>query len=179
MTAVPYASHPAGSLELFPSNAEWRLHRQGEAAIILNQALADCIDLGLQCRQSYRTLPRSDVLGLRPLVARIAQELDAFADQIGERLLTVGASPEGTVRAVAFRSRLATYDLRRRSPGDLVDAFSHAMAQFIRTTRSGAQDVAELGDRESCAVLESLARIIETRLTLLEATVSGAPWLGR
>lgn len=178
MTAMPYANHAAEIAELFPSGEDWLLHRRGEIAITLNQGLADCIDLGLQCRQSYRMFPQSDALGVRRLVAQIARELDAFADQIGERVLAIGGNPEGTVRAVAFRSQLATYDLRARSPDDLVDALSHAIAQFVRTTRTGAHDVAGLSDRDSCAVLECVARIMETRLNLLEATVDGIAWLG-
>src|SRR3954453_15391742 len=164
MTALALIVPAEHDGELFPSSEEWLNHRRGEAAVILNQGLADCIDLGLQCRQTYRSLPHDDALGVRRFAAQVARELDAFADQIGDRVLIMGGSPEGTVRAVAFRSQLATYDLRARTPDDLVEALAHAIAQFVRSARSGVRDVAELGDRDSAAVLECVARIMETRL---------------
>ena len=178
MTALPFADEEDVEVELFPSAEDLCRHRLGEAGAILNQGLADCIDLGLQCRQSYRSLPRDDAFGVRDLAAQIASELDACADQIGERLLVVGGVPEGTVRAVAFRSQLMAFDLSARSPDDLAELLAQGIAQFVRTVRAGTLDIAERGDAESARVFERIARIMETRWTLLEATLGGVPWPG-
>src|SRR5260370_23802157 len=86
---------------------EW----QARWIAILNRRLADIIDLQLQSRQAYWNVKGSTFLDLRKLFDQLAEEVEAYANLIAERIVQLGGKAEGTVSVVAGRSALDGHSL--------------------------------------------------------------------
>lgn len=52
---------------------------------LLNQQLADAVDLGLQAKQAHWNVKGPHFIGLHELFDKVAEELEEFTDGIAER----------------------------------------------------------------------------------------------
>src|SRR5712672_4062145 len=78
---------------------------------VLNQQLADVIDLGLQTKQAHWNVKGPHFIGLHELFDKAAEELEEFTDDIAERAVELGGVAQGTIQTVSDDSRLAAYPL--------------------------------------------------------------------
>src|SRR5260370_26974518 len=78
---------------------------------LLNQQLADALDLGLQAKQAHWNVKGPHFIGLHELFDKIAEELEELTDEIAERAVELGGVALGTVHIVTKQSRLAAYPL--------------------------------------------------------------------
>src|SRR5215471_13081055 len=78
---------------------------------IVNQRLADIIDLQTQLKQAHWNVKGPHFIGLHELFDKIAEEVESYVDLIAERIVQLGGIAEGTVRVAAARSRLDEYPL--------------------------------------------------------------------
>src|SRR5215831_5918671 len=78
---------------------------------LLNQRLADIIDLQLQLKQAHWNVKGPHFIGLHELFDKIFEEIQEYVDLIAERLVQLGGIAEGTVRVASSRSRLDEYPL--------------------------------------------------------------------
>src|SRR6478735_3729966 len=72
-----------------------------EAIALLNQRLADCIDLQTQCKQAHWNVKGPQFIALHKLFDEVNEEVEDYIDLIAERIVQLGGVAEGTVRAVA------------------------------------------------------------------------------
>ena len=72
---------------------------------LLNQLLADCIDLQTQCKQAHWNVKGPSFIALHKLFDEINEAVEEYVDLLAERIVQVGGTAEGTARAVAARSR--------------------------------------------------------------------------
>jgi len=79
---------------------------------MLNQSLADILDLGLQAKQAHWNVKGPHFMGLHELFDKVAEELAEFTDEIAERAVELGGVALGTVQTVAKTSRLPAYPER-------------------------------------------------------------------
>src|SRR2546428_14091898 len=80
---------------------------------LLNEHLADVLDLGLQAKQAHWNVKGPNFIGLHELFDKVAEELEEFTDDIAERAVELGGGAHGTIQGVSKHSRLA------RSPLEL------------------------------------------------------------
>src|SRR6266700_5325946 len=78
---------------------------------LLNQHLADVLDLGLQAKQAHWNVKGPDFIGLHELFDKVAEQLEEFTDDIAERAVELGGTALGTVQIVSKQSRLPAYPL--------------------------------------------------------------------
>src|SRR5271167_3779805 len=107
---------------------------RGKVVALLNQALADILDLGLQTKQAHWNVKGPHFIGLHELFDRAAEELEEFIDSIAERAVELGGVALGTIQIVAKHSRLPAYPLDQASGKGHVAALSRALAAFGATT---------------------------------------------
>src|SRR5262245_31259692 len=86
---------------------------------LLNQQLADALDLGLQTKQAHWNVKGPHFIGLHQLFDKVAEELEEFTDDIAERAVELGGLASGTIQALSMNSRLPAYPL------DLTDGLGH------------------------------------------------------
>ena len=140
-----------------------------EAITLLNQQLADALDLHLQAKQAHWNVKGPNFIALHELFDEVEEELEEHADDIAERAVTLGGTAFGTVRTAATRSRLAEYPLHIHLGAEHVAALSAALAQFARSTRAAIDFAAELGDADTADLFTGVSRSVDKLLWKVEA----------
>src|SRR5215207_5393944 len=97
---------------------------------LLNQQLADAVDLGLQSKQAHWNVKGSHFIGLHELFDKAAKEIEEFTDNIAERAVELGGVALGTVQVVGKSSRLPAYSLTISSGKEHIFELSTAIARF-------------------------------------------------
>src|SRR5271169_822273 len=103
---------------------------RGEMIKLLNQHLADILDLGLQVKQAHWNVKGHHFIGLHELFDKVAEELEEFTDDIAERAVELGGIALGTIQVVSKQSRLKAYPLGLVSGREHISALSGALAKF-------------------------------------------------
>lgn len=135
----------------------------------LNQTLADALDLELQARQAHWNVKGPSFIALHELFARLSRELNGFADDLAERIATLGGVAVGTIHIVAKESRLPRYSNELATGRGHLEALSGSVACFARTAREAVGNVDEAGDVTTADLFTQISRGTDKLLWLLEA----------
>ena len=146
---------------------------RSEAVALLNQRLADCIDLQTQCKQAHWNVKGPSFIALHKLFDEVNEDVEEYVDLIAERVVQLGGIAEGTVGIVAKRSSLIDYPLALSSGSEHVAALSDALAMFGRTARVGIEEMNELEDADSADILTEISRGVDKWLWFVEAHQQG------
>jgi starvation-inducible DNA-binding protein len=136
---------------------------------ILNQSLADAIDLKSQAKQAHWNVKGPNFIALHELFDRVATELDTHVDDIAERITTLGGTAMGTVRIAAKQSSLAEYPHEITDGSAHVDALSTALSEFGKKVRSNIDETDEIGDKDTADLYTGISRSIDKLLWFVEA----------
>src|SRR5436190_20781854 len=107
-----------------------------ELIALINQRLADAIDLQVQLKQAHWNVKGPNFIGLHELFDKIAEEVESYVDTIAERIVQLGGVAEGTVRIAACRSRLEEYPLTIANGMAHVEAVAKALSTFGHDARN-------------------------------------------
>jgi len=136
---------------------------------LLNQRLAEAIDLQTQCKQAHWNVKGPAFIALHKLFDDVNEDVEEYVDLIAERVVQLGGIAEGTVGAVEERSTLPDYPLALSNGGEHVAALSDALAAFGRTMRIGIEEMNELEDAGSADTLTEISRGVDKWLWFVEA----------
>jgi starvation-inducible DNA-binding protein len=167
----------AKSKRLFSTKNDLPETARSQIVDLLNQRLADCIDLQTQCKQAHWNVKGRSFIGLHKLFDEINNDLEEYVDLLAERVVQLGGVAEGTARAVAERSTLSDYPAYLTTGESHVDALSSALAQFGAGARKAIGQVDELADDDSADILTEISRGIDKWLWFVEAHQQGDPAL--
>src|SRR5256886_8181065 len=159
---------------LYPTKNDLPEASRAEAVALLNQRLADCIDLEPQCKQAHWNVKGPTFIALHKLFDEIAGDVQEYADLLAERVVQLGGIAEGTVGVVAERSTLVDYPLALSTGAEHVAALSDALAMFARTARLGIEEMNDLQDAGSADILTEISRGVDKWLWFVEAHQQGA-----
>ncbi|WP_293895144.1 DNA starvation/stationary phase protection protein Dps [Flavobacterium sp.] len=140
-----------------------------EVAALLQDRLADCIDLKLQAKQAHWNVKGPNFIALHELFDEIAEETEAYVDLIAERIVQFGGVAEGTVRAVAARSSMPEYPLATIHWHKHVEELSHALAYFGELARQAIERATKLADADTADIFTEISRGIDKYLWMVEA----------
>jgi starvation-inducible DNA-binding protein len=154
---------------LFPTKNDLPAETRARVADLLNQRLADCIDLQTQCKQAHWNVKGPGFIGLHKLFDEINEAVEEYVDLLAERAVQLGGVAEGTARCAAERSSLSEYPLEISNGMEHVDALSTALATFGRATRKSIDEMEELGDADTMDMLTDISRGIDKWLWFVEA----------
>ena len=98
---------------------------------LLNEHLADAVDLQLQAKQAHWNIKGPNFVGLHELFDGSAQASD-YSDLIAERAVALGGVARGTLQAVSGQSKLREYPLDAGDWRAHVHAMQDALATFGR-----------------------------------------------
>jgi starvation-inducible DNA-binding protein len=144
-----------------------------EVISLLNQRLAACIDLQLQCKQAHWNVKGPTFIALHKLFDDITSDVSGYSDLLAERVVQLGGIAEGTAGVVTTRSTLTDYPLAIATGAEHVAALSDALAQFGRTARVGIEEMNELEDAGSADILTEISRGVDKWLWFVEAHQQG------
>jgi len=85
--------------------------RRSELNALMNQRLADAVDLQTQMKQAHWNVKGPSFIGLHELFDKVDEAVESYVDMIAERIVQLGGIAEGTARVAAARSRRDEYPL--------------------------------------------------------------------
>ena len=154
---------------LLPTKNDIPAESRQEAVSLLNQRLADAIDLQTQCKQAHWNVKGPAFIALHKLFDEVNAAVEEYVDLLAERVVQLGGIAIGTARSVAQRSTLLDYPLSLTSGEEHVAALSDALAQFSRSARIGIAEMDELEDAASADIFTEIARGVDKWLWFVEA----------
>ena len=140
-----------------------------KVADLLNERLADAIDLGTQTKHAHWNVKGPNFIALHELFDKIAENVEDHIDEIAERITALGGTAFGTLAAAARATSLAQY------PEDITEGPAHvaalatALASFGKNVRTGIDQTGKLGDADSADLLTGISRDVDKYLWFLEA----------
>jgi starvation-inducible DNA-binding protein len=145
------------------------LKTRTKVTALLNARLADAIDLQLQAKQAHWNVKGPQFVALHELFDRLAGETAVYVDDMAERITALGGIAEGTVQAVAGRSRLDAYPLDIGEGRAHLDALAAAYARYARAVRKAIDEAGKAGDADTSDLFTGISRGVDKALWLLEA----------
>ena len=142
---------------------------RGKMIELLNQQLADVLDLGLQAKQAHWNVKGPHFIGLHELFDKVAEEMEEYIDAIAERAVELGGVAQGTAQVIVKSSRLAVYPLDLTSGKEHVTALSSALAKFGASTRAAIDAAGKDGDADTADLFTEVSRGVDKLLWFVEA----------
>jgi starvation-inducible DNA-binding protein len=143
--------------------------RRVELNMLMNQRLADAVDLQLQLKQAHWNVKGPHFIGLHELFDDIEKTVEVYVDLIAERIVQLGGVAEGTARVAAKRSRLEEYPLDIADGKSHIEAVARALSAFGHDARSTISEADDLGDADTADIFTEVSRGIDKWLWMVEA----------
>ena len=160
---------PAG--KLYQTENDIPARQRAELNALMNQRLADAVDLQGQLKQAHWNVKGPSFIGLHELFDKVYKAVAEYVDSIAERIVQLGGIAEGTVRVAAERSVLDEYPLVLSEGLGHVHAVAHALATFGREARHTILVADKLGDADTADLFTEISRGIDEWLWFVEAHV--------
>jgi len=154
---------------MFTTRIDLDPHAREQLVALLNQQLADTLDLYSQTKQAHWNVKDVQFYQLHELFDELASQLHEYIDTIAERATTLGGLAMGTMRIAARNSRLDEY------PSDAVDSLEHVealatrFASYAATTRAAIDQALRLDDQSTADLFTEISRSMDKSLWFLEA----------
>lgn len=138
-------------------------------ADLLNQQLADTVDLYTQVKQAHWNVKGAHFIALHELFDKLAEDLEGPVDDMAERITALGGVARGTARIAAQDSRLAEFPHGRVSGLDAVALLADRYAALGATTRAAIETAGKQGDADTSDLFTGISRGLDKALWFLEA----------
>jgi starvation-inducible DNA-binding protein len=143
--------------------------RRTELTALMNQRLADAVDLQMQMKQAHWNVKGPSFIGLHELFDKVARSVEGYVDQIAERIVQLGGIAEGTVRLAASRTRLPEYPLEIAEGMAHVEGVARALSTFGKEARATIDEANALDDADTADLFTEISRGIDQWLWFIEA----------
>jgi starvation-inducible DNA-binding protein len=146
-----------------------------EASVgVLNAALADAVDLTNGVRMAHWTVRGPHFAALHALFETFYGQLGEATDDIAERVVQLGGTPDGSTQLVGEKTRLAPYPAALRDGMEHVKALADRYGALAATVRAGIDTTDEAGDADTADLLTGFSRPLDKALWMLEAHLESA-----
>ncbi len=136
---------------------------------LLNDRLADLINLMLQCKQAHWNVKGPHFIALHELFDEQAGLIEEHVDTVAERVTALGGTAEGTVALISKKSKLADYPVDIVTGPQHVNALASAFAETGKLVREAIDKADELGDADAADIFTAASRELDKQLWFLEA----------
>jgi starvation-inducible DNA-binding protein len=140
-----------------------------EMVSLLNDALADTIDLFNQVKQAHWNVKGMSFIALHELFDDVAEHVEEWSDDIAERAVAMGGQAEGTSQVVAKRTTLPAYDVSLSDGFDHVQAIGTALATYGGMVRAAIDKADKAGDKDTADLFTGISRGADKDLWFVEA----------
>jgi len=158
---------------LYDTHIDFDQDQRAGLVTLLNQHLADTLDLKTQVKQAHWNVKGMQFIALHELFDTMATTLEGFSDMVAERVTALGGVAMGTVRVVAERSQLPEYDLDAIQGRDHLLALVNRYGHYAAQTRANIDQAASLGDADTADLFTEISRQVDKDLWFLDAHLQG------
>ena len=156
-----------------PTKNDLPADKRASLCQLLNERLADLIDLQLQAKQAHWNVKGPTFVALHELFDSVAEGTEEFVDTVAERVVALGGIAEGTISIVGQRTKLPAYPPNITSGRDHVEALSTALATVGKAVRTAIDRATELSDADTADLFTEISRDIDKKLWFVEAHLQG------
>ena len=161
--------YPGITAKLNDSRNDLPLQTRHEMVGLINQRLAEVIDLSLQSKQAHWNVKGPHFIGLHELFDRVAGKIGEFSDEIAERAVALGGIACGTIQAIAGNSDIPAYPLEPGTGRDHVNNMAEALALVGERIREAIETATDAGDADTADLFTAVSRGIDKLLWMVEA----------
>ncbi|HNR00080.1 MAG TPA: DNA starvation/stationary phase protection protein Dps [Trueperaceae bacterium] len=136
---------------------------------ILNQHLADTLDLQSQIKQAHWNVKGLGFQQVHLLFDDQAEVFEGFADMIAERVALLGGVAEGTVRMAAAASKLPEFPTDEHAVPVFLALVRDRVAAYAKSTRQAIEAVSKIDEPTTEDLLTEVSRGTDQQLYFLEA----------
>lgn len=154
---------------LYPTRIDLPQDSRVKLVALLNQALANTLDLKTQVKQAHWNVKGMNFIALHEMFDTFAGTLEGYVDMLAERVTALGGVAQGTARIVAQTSTLPEYDLAAEEGRDHLQALAIRYGQYAADLRSNIDRATELGDADTADLFTEISRQIDKDLWFIEA----------
>ena len=140
---------------------------------LLNQQVADNLDLYSQTKQAHWNVKGIHFLQLHQLFDEVAEMIEGFTDDLAERVTVLGGYANGTVRMAAASSNLPEYPVDATEGDDHLRAVRDRWAAYAETNRNAARKAANLNDPTTEDLFIEVSRAVDKGLYFIESHLQG------
>jgi starvation-inducible DNA-binding protein len=154
---------------MFETKNDLPLGTRTKVVKLLNERLADAIDLGTQSKHAHWNVKGPNFIALHELFDKVAESVEDHIDTIAERATALGGTAHGTLAAVARATSLKPY------PQDITEGTAHlkalsaVLAAFGAKVRAAIEESDRLGDADTADLFTGISREVDKQLWFLEA----------
>jgi starvation-inducible DNA-binding protein len=141
---------------------------------VLNQQLAQTLDLYTQAKQAHWNVKGTDFFQLHELFDKVAEDVFGFVDTIAERVTALGGYAFGTARMAAANSSLPEYPKEAIDGRQHLEALIDRFARYVASNRKALDEAQSEGDAATADVYTEVARAADKALWFLEAHLQAA-----
>ena len=140
-----------------------------EIVKLLNERLADSVDLHMQMKQAHWNVKGPNFIGLHKLFDEIYEATEEYVDKIAERAVMLGGRVYGTARAAVASSKLPEYP-KDIAPGeDHVKAVTKCLATYASEVRKAIDKADKIKDADTADLFTEVSRGVDKWLWFVEA----------
>ena len=138
---------------------------------LLNERLADGIDLALATKQAHWNLKGPGFIAVHEMLDGFRGELDLHVDTMAERIAQLGGIALGTTQTTAASSSLSAYPTEIVSVTDHLEALVERYADAGHKVREAIDACDEAGDVDSADILTGYSRALDKSLWFLQSNL--------
>jgi starvation-inducible DNA-binding protein len=165
------ATQHKSKVKQFTTHIDIPAEKRSELIEMLNQNLADTLDLYTQVKQAHWNVKGKDFYQLHLLFDEIAEEVEPFIDLLAERATLLGGYATGTARMAAENSALPEYPTEAIEGRQHLEALVERFGIYCARIRQAIEDSDEIGDPSTADLYTEISRVVDKRLWFLEAHI--------
>lgn len=136
---------------------------------LLNQSLADTLDLAYQTKQAHWNVKGTNFYSLHLLFAQLFDQLTTYVDDFAERVVIIGGQALGTIRIAGSSSSLDEYPLDALDSKIHVDSLVERYGDFTGRMHKSIRKADQLGDPDTADLYRAISRAMDKALWMLKA----------
>lgn len=159
----------ATSAHMYSTTIDISADRRANLVALLNQTLADTLDLKTQVKQAHWNVKGMQFIALHEMFDGFATTLEGYVDMVAERVTALGGVAMGTARIAARESSLSEYDLNAVSGEAHVRALAQQYSHYAAAVRAAIATAETNDDADTADLYTEISRQIDKDLWFLEA----------
>lgn len=136
---------------------------------LLNQQLADAIDLKLALKQAHWNIRGSDFIALHELFDQVAARIEDHSDTMAERVVQLGGLASGTTQSVAKATTFEAYPTDATAQQQHLEALRARLAGFAKSCRKAIDEADQAGDADTADIMTGVSRAVDKDLWFVAA----------
>jgi len=154
---------------MFSTSNDLATQSRQKIVALLNQQLADTLDLFSQTKQAHWNVKGLNFYSLHELFDKLAGQLVEDIDMIAERATALGGVAMGTARQSASASRLPELPVDTATGPQHLEALVERYSALAATTRLAIDAANQLDDAGTADLFTELSRGLDKSLWFLES----------